>query len=180
LPPRAAWGPPETPLSTALVVRRAPIARQVTSTANHRPKPHREAKMWHEVEPGCPGSVFGERCSRKALATCGLGEDNGNNTHDTSGTSNNIKSVHLYHRTKNVREWWRRFPLRALWTRNVAGFRSFNNLEAIPSTSAPFVKTTMISHLRRVMIATGQRDDPGRRLDLRSWGLNPGMSTVAR
>ena len=53
-------------------------------------------------------------------------------------------------------------------------------LEAIPSTSAPFVKTTMISHLRRVMIATGQRDDPGRRLDLRSWGLNPGMSTVAR
>jgi hypothetical protein len=49
-----------------------------------------------------------------------------------------------------------------------------------PSTSAPFVKTTMISHLRRVMIATGQRDDLGRRLDLRSWGLNPGMSTVAR
>jgi hypothetical protein len=22
----------------------------------------REAKMWHEVEPGCSGSVFGERC----------------------------------------------------------------------------------------------------------------------
>jgi hypothetical protein len=29
---------------------------------------------------------------------------------------------HLYHRTKNVREWWRRFLLRALWTRNVQDF----------------------------------------------------------
>ncbi len=35
MPPRAAWGPPETPLSTALVVRRAP-ANPITTDGRRR------------------------------------------------------------------------------------------------------------------------------------------------
>src|ERR1700720_495654 len=35
LPPRAAWGPPETPLSTALLVRRAP-ANPITTDGRRR------------------------------------------------------------------------------------------------------------------------------------------------
>jgi len=52
----------KTSLSTALVVREDPYPTvRVTSTANHRPKPHSRGKKsgMKEVGPGCSGSIFG-------------------------------------------------------------------------------------------------------------------------
>ena len=73
-------------------------------------------------------ALFSRNAISKALTqTSGLGEDNGNHTHDTSRSSDNTKSFNLPDRARNVRHRWRRFYLRALWTCHVGGFRSFNN-----------------------------------------------------
>jgi hypothetical protein len=54
-------------------------------------------------------------------------EENGNDTDDSGRTSNNIKSIYPYHRTKNARHRRRRFSLWALWTSHIRRFRSFYN-----------------------------------------------------
>ena len=89
----------------------------------------------HDSPPGQKCGIRGRRVdralfsrnavSKRSTQTSGLGEDNGNHTHDTSRSSDNIKSFNPPGGTRNVRRRWRRFHLRALWTCHVGKFRSF-------------------------------------------------------
>jgi len=86
-----------------------------------------EAKMWHATKSSCSSSAFEERCLEGANANIWFGGTNGNHTHDTSRSSNDLKSLNPSDWTKNVGHRWRRFYLWTLWACHVGGLRSFNS-----------------------------------------------------
>jgi hypothetical protein len=49
--------------------------------------------MWHAMESGCSGPVFEERYLERVSTQNLIGGTNGNHTHDTSRSSNNVKSL---------------------------------------------------------------------------------------
>jgi hypothetical protein len=85
--------------------------------------PSPEAKMWHSMGSGLIRlSVFEKAYIESANADISLGEDNGNDTHDTSRPSHNIKSLDPPYRKRNVGLRRRRFYLWTLWVYHVGGF----------------------------------------------------------
>ena len=101
--------------------------------------------------------------SRKRYRTHAVGDDNGNDTDDSSRTCNNIESIHPYHRTKNVRHSWRRFSLWALWNCNVRRFRPVHNPGQSGLSVRLIMKTIMTYNSQQVTVATDRRGDSGRR-----------------
>jgi hypothetical protein len=52
-----------------------------------------EAKMWHAMKSGCSSSAFEERYLERVSTQNLIGGTSGNHTHDTSRSSDNVKSL---------------------------------------------------------------------------------------
>jgi hypothetical protein len=127
LPPRLLARPSRRCSTILIWVRSRPITRSRRAGDFFAPAAPPRQKCGMRVSR-VDRALFSRNAISKPLPqTSGLGEDNGNHTHDTSRSSDNTKSFNLPDRARNVRHRWRRFYLRALWTCHVGGFRSFNN-----------------------------------------------------
>jgi hypothetical protein len=102
--------------------------------------------------------------SRKRYRTHAVGDDNGNDTDDSSRTSNNIESIHPYHRTKNVRHRGTGgddFLCGHCGTVMLEDFDP-STIRGNPVYQCAYCENNTY-HSQQVTVATGRRGDPGRR-----------------